>query len=74
MGTDEDGFLIPTANQVYPVLQQLDDGVRCLMLDSYMDDGEPMLCHASLPAREGAIRAAARGHRRVAVPTTPTRW
>jgi hypothetical protein len=47
MGTEADGFLIPTANQVRPILEQLDDGVRCLMLDSYMDEGEPMLCHAA---------------------------
>jgi hypothetical protein len=45
--TEVDGFLVPTPNHVRPIMEQLEDGVRCLMLDTYMDQGEPMLCHAS---------------------------
>ena len=46
MSSIEDGFVIPTPNQRWSFLHQLDDGVRCMMLDTYMDQGEPKLCHA----------------------------
>jgi hypothetical protein len=48
MSNDEDpGFDIPTANQGFSFARQLDDGVRCMMLDTYMAAGAPALCHAS---------------------------
>ncbi|HEY8515592.1 MAG TPA: hypothetical protein VIS07_08765 [Candidatus Binatia bacterium] len=40
----EDGFVGP--NQRYGVARQLADGVRGLMLDTYYDAGEVVLCHA----------------------------
>ena len=43
---EEDGFWLPTPNQKYSFERQLDDGVRCMMLDTYMEQGEPSLCHA----------------------------
>ncbi|MFN7972218.1 MAG: putative Ig domain-containing protein [Acidobacteriota bacterium] len=46
MSNEEDGFWLPTPNQKYSFARQLDDGVRCLMLDTYMDQGQPALCHA----------------------------
>ena len=42
--TEEDGFWPP--NQLYSMTHQLEDGVRCLMLDfHYNDEGVPSLCH-----------------------------
>jgi hypothetical protein len=41
---EEDGFWPP--NHVFSLAHQLEDGVRCLMLDlHYADDGTPSLCH-----------------------------
>jgi len=39
------GFDVPTPNQKYGFARQLDDGVRCMMLDTYSVAGQPMLCH-----------------------------
>ena len=60
---EEDGFWPP--NHVYSMTHQLEDGVRCLMLDlHYADDGTPSLCHGDCfwgqrPLDEGlaALRA-----------------
>ena len=42
--TEEDGFWPP--NQLHSMTRQLQDGVRCLMIDlHYDDDGIPSLCH-----------------------------
>ncbi|MFW5877091.1 MAG: hypothetical protein ACOCXM_10165 [Myxococcota bacterium] len=46
MSTEANDFHLPTPNQDRSILQQLDDGVRCLMLDTYMTDDGPALCHA----------------------------
>ncbi len=46
MSNMEDGFVIPTPNQRYSFERQLDDGVRCMMLDTYWYQGAPALCHA----------------------------
>jgi hypothetical protein len=41
---EEDGFWPP--NHLYSMTRQLEDGVRCLMIDlHYADDGTPSLCH-----------------------------
>ncbi len=45
--TAEDGFLLPTPNQTYAMARQLDDGVRCLMLDTWDLLGTPYLCHGA---------------------------
>ena len=47
MSNGEDGFTLPAPNQAYSFTRQLDDGVRCLMLDTYEAYGEPYLCHAA---------------------------
>lgn len=44
MSNEEDGFSAP--NQKFSVTHQLADGVRGLMLDTYLDGGTTMLCHA----------------------------
>ena len=44
MSNEEDGFSLP--NQKFSVKHQLADGVRGLMLDTYLDGGTTMLCHA----------------------------
>ena len=41
----ESGFKQINANQNHPVAQQLADGVRCMMLDVSLDDGEAAMCH-----------------------------
>jgi hypothetical protein len=41
----ESGFKQVNANQNHPVAQQLADGVRCMMLDVSLDDGEAAMCH-----------------------------
>ena len=43
---EDPGFDIPTPNQKYSFIHQLDDGVRCMMIDTYSYLGQPMLCHA----------------------------
>ena len=43
----DDGFQLVTANQKYGVARQLDDGVRCMMLDVRDDAGETVLCHGN---------------------------
>ena len=40
-------FELPTPNQQHSLTRQLDDGVRCLMLDTYEHQGEPYLCHGA---------------------------
>ena len=38
-------FIIPTPNQMRSLTEQLDSGVRCLMLDTYAFEDELYLCH-----------------------------
>lgn len=45
MSSVEEGFSLPTPNQQHNVQTQLDDGVRCLMLDTYWVEDEAQLCH-----------------------------
>ncbi len=46
MSNAEDAWLAP--NQSYPVVRQLRDGIRGLMLDTHEDaDGVPSLCHGN---------------------------
>ena len=40
-----DGFVVPTPNQIPSFTTQLEDGVRCLMLDLYESGNELYLCH-----------------------------
>lgn len=56
MSSAADGWLIP--NQPYGLTRQLQDGVRAMMLDTWLYEGEPMLCHSycelgSQPLHEG---------------------
>lgn len=44
MSNAEAGWLLP--NQNFGITRQLNDGVRGLMLDTYEEDGELLLCHA----------------------------
>ena len=41
----DEGFSQVVANHQHGVAQQLEDGVRGLLLDIYLDDGETVLCH-----------------------------
>ena len=41
----ESGFGMLNANQTHPVLTQLEDGIRVLLLDVTYDEGETVLCH-----------------------------
>ncbi len=41
----DDGFIQLNANQNHGVVRQLEDGVRCMMLDVTDDAGETVLCH-----------------------------
>lgn len=43
MSNAEAGWSIP--NQRFGITRQLDDGIRGLMLDTYEEDGELLLCH-----------------------------
>jgi len=43
----ESGFIVPAPNQKYSLTRQLDDGVRCLMLDIYSWLGKLRLCHGT---------------------------
>ncbi len=45
MSNTADGFFLPRPNQAYTIVQQLDDGVRCLMLDTFEFEGELRACH-----------------------------
>ena len=45
MSSVADGFSLPTPNQGPGLAVQLEDGVRCMMLDTYEFDGELVLCH-----------------------------
>ncbi|MFO0591033.1 MAG: hypothetical protein U0441_26045 [Polyangiaceae bacterium] len=46
MSNTDEGWLAP--NQPHPVVPQLRDGVRALMLDTHLDsDGVPSLCHGN---------------------------
>ena len=44
MASDEDVFF--NANQRHGIARQLEDGVRALMLDIYLDEGTLYLCHS----------------------------
>ncbi len=44
--TEDWPVVIPTANQGHTFARQLDDGVRCMMLDTYEFMGYPALCHS----------------------------
>jgi hypothetical protein len=44
MSNAEDGWILP--NQQFGIAQQLDDGVRAFLIDTYLFDGQPALCHA----------------------------
>ena len=41
----EYGYSYANANQTYGIKQQLDDGIRAMMLDVTYDNGETVLCH-----------------------------
>lgn len=41
----ESGFGLINANQTHPVLTQLEDGIRVLLLDVTYNEGETVLCH-----------------------------
>ena len=43
MSNGEAGWLSP--NQNFGITRQLNDGVRGMMLDTYLDDGELWFCH-----------------------------
>ncbi len=43
MGNEVDGWWAP--NQTLPLGDQLDDGIRVFLLDTYEEDGEVELCH-----------------------------
>ena len=47
MSNVADGFVFPTPNQTPGLTRQLDDGVRCLMLDTYWHEDEASLCHGA---------------------------
>lgn len=56
MSNAEDGWRIP--NQDFNIARQLDDGIRAMMLDTYYEDDELLLCHVvcafgSTPLVEG---------------------
>ncbi|MEI2764099.1 MAG: hypothetical protein V9F82_00160 [Dermatophilaceae bacterium] len=59
------GFVAPIPNQKRSFTQQLDDGVRCLMLDTYAYMGDLYLCHGScgvwgaMPMKKGLDEIAA---------------
>ena len=44
MSNAEDGWIAP--NQNFGITRQLDEGIRGLMLDTYEEDGELLLCHS----------------------------
>ncbi len=43
MSNADDGWIAP--NQQHPPRQQLQDGIRAMLLDTYEDEGEAVLCH-----------------------------
>lgn len=45
MSNAEDGWRIP--NQNFNITRQLTDGIRAMMLDTYVDQGELLLCHVA---------------------------
>ncbi|MCA9572227.1 MAG: hypothetical protein KC656_30520 [Myxococcales bacterium] len=45
MSSAEDGFLAP--NQQFALAQQLDDGIRGFLLDTYLWEGEAWACHSN---------------------------
>ena len=54
----EYGYPVVNANQVSGLAKQLDDGIRCMLMDVYDNGGEHALCHvdcglASTPFAEG---------------------
>lgn len=44
MSNDEAGWILP--NQNFGITRQLGDGIRGLMLDTYEEDGQLLLCHS----------------------------
>jgi hypothetical protein len=44
MSNADQGWVPP--NQEHPILRQLDDGVRALLIDTHLWKGEPYLCHS----------------------------
>lgn len=44
MSNGDEGWLAP--NQQHPPRQQLEDGIRGMLLDTYLVDGVPTLCHS----------------------------
>ena len=55
MASDAYDFWVPTPNQVYDFTRQLDDGVRCLMLDSYEWKEDLYFCHSACGAGRVAM-------------------
>ena len=45
MSNADDGWIVP--NQTHGIPQQLDDGIRALLLDTHDFYGEPHLCHSN---------------------------
>ncbi|MBR56869.1 MAG: hypothetical protein CMH54_02300 [Myxococcales bacterium] len=45
MASEAYEFFLPWPNQIFSIPQQLDDGVRCLMIDTYESEGELLACH-----------------------------
>ncbi len=45
MSNDEAGWILP--NQNFGITRQLNDGIRGLMLDTYDEEGELLLCHTT---------------------------
>ena len=55
MASDAYDFWVPTPNQVYDFTRQLDDGVRCLMLDTYEWKEDLYFCHSACGAGRVAM-------------------
>lgn len=45
MSNAEQGFIAP--NQNFPIARQLEDGIRAMLIDTYLEDGTLLLCHGS---------------------------
>lgn len=43
MSNADEGWAAP--NQQHPPARQLEDGIRAMLLDTYLDEGEAVLCH-----------------------------
>ncbi|MFW2390354.1 MAG: hypothetical protein ACN4G0_18610 [Polyangiales bacterium] len=53
MSNDAADWVLP--NQNFGITRQLDDGIRGLMLDTYEDDGQLLLCHSVCAAGKQAL-------------------